>query len=137
MRKKIFQQFITILVAVANLAAGTVYMKSIAIYAIHRDNMSLIAQDAEIRGWNDDMHDEYNQEQSMIVNNSDPIVRWAYNSNAQMKIVSSIVVVLTLISIYKIFKAIKKLKHFRKMKKRKKHHKSNVHKKQDLMYMNI
>lgn len=137
MRKKFFQQFVTILVAVAILVAGAVYMKSIAIYAIHRGNMSLIAQNAEIRGWNDDMHKEYNQEQSMIVNNSDPIVRWAYNSNAQMKIVSSIMVLLMIISMYKMFKAIKKLKYFRKMKKRKKHHKSNVHKKQDLMYMNI
>ena len=120
MRKKFFQQFMIILVAVAILAAGTVYMKSILVYAIHRDNMNVTAEKGASQGWTDDMYNDYNQERSKIVNNGDPIVRWAYNCNAQMHKVSCVVAVVMLVAGCCLWKAKRTLKRIKIIAKKRK-----------------
>lgn len=118
MRKKVFCQVVTMFVAIAVLVAGTFYLKSIIWdFWCYRDSMKFTAQNGTIQGWTDSMNEEYHTAQDMLKNNSDPIVRWAYNCNDQMHVVSVVVVIVMLFAFSILMKAKRRLKMLTKKRK--------------------
>lgn len=108
-------------VSIVILGFGIMYMKSVAWYAIMRDNMKFANQEASQVGWSDQMKEEFDLSWEQIRNSKDPIVCTIREHHKIMMLVTVVIAVIMLIALDIVLEISKFVfVYFMKKRKRKK-----------------